>query len=266
MASPFREIAGKSVHLIDMNPNGPRPLIMIHGLFTSLALWYHIIAPKLAEKRRVILYDLRGHGQSEATDGPFGLETLFGDLRELMAALELPRVSLAGYSFGGALALYAALTRPEMVERLALVDAPIFSERSFDRFAAPPSGEGGRMSEAQAEEAFRQSLADYGRSLRATVSGKAADGSRERFKWLFLEGGLEEAFRRGRVFFENAPFEEIKAPTLLLYGLRSPYRATGRLLAGRIPESSLKIAWADHNLPVTRAAWTGRHLCRFYRF
>jgi long-chain acyl-CoA synthetase len=72
---------------------------------------------------RVVAYDMRGHGQSEAPRGShYTFEEFLGDLERLVEALELPpRFSLLGHSFGGALAAAYAVRHPERVEQLVLL-------------------------------------------------------------------------------------------------------------------------------------------------
>ncbi|MGH7285457.1 MAG: alpha/beta fold hydrolase, partial [Polyangiaceae bacterium] len=53
---------GVALHVQRLGENGS-PVVMLHGLFVgSMASWYFTAAPALAEKHRVLLYDLRGNG------------------------------------------------------------------------------------------------------------------------------------------------------------------------------------------------------------
>ena len=58
--------------------------------------------------------------------------------------------------------------------------------------------------------------------------------------------------------------ESLQSPALLLYGRRSPFVVTGRMLEGRIPRAKLIVTRADHNLPVQRDAWVARRLNAFF--
>jgi pimeloyl-ACP methyl ester carboxylesterase len=101
---------------------------MVHGLFTSLAVYALTIAPPLAVSHRVVLYDLRGHGLSERRDEGYTPEMLARDLIDLMDERGIPRAGIVGYSYGGAVALYAALHYPERISRLALIDAMLLED------------------------------------------------------------------------------------------------------------------------------------------
>jgi pimeloyl-ACP methyl ester carboxylesterase len=98
---------------------GP-PVVLIHGLGDDHRAWRRV-AGRLMLDHRVILYDLRGHGES-TLGGPDGrLAQLGGDLLALCDALALQRCTLAGFSLGGTIAMRVAIDAPERVAALALV-------------------------------------------------------------------------------------------------------------------------------------------------
>ncbi len=112
--------------------DGP-PLVLLHGLFGA-AKNLGAIARGLAGQARVIAMDLRNHG-----DSPHGtamdFETMAADVAETCAALGVSSARVAGHSLGGKTAMMLALTRPEMVERLAVLDiAPIAYDHDYDDY------------------------------------------------------------------------------------------------------------------------------------
>jgi pimeloyl-ACP methyl ester carboxylesterase len=228
---------------------------MIHGLFTSLAVYYFTIAPKLARDHRVVLYDLRGHGNSAECDRSFSFDDLIDDLLELKASLGIDRCHLVGYSLGGALALCATALYPDDFDSLALIEAPLFDEDSSEEM---------RMSGGS--EAFvAQGLRDYTKSTHIKVSQERALRIQEQYRTLFEVGGLADVFLQGRERLALQSFELVTQPVLLLYGKQSSLRATGRFLARTLPQSQLRCAYGDHQLPVTRYRWVSRHLKRFFK-
>lgn len=101
---------------------GPQTLILIHGLASNLGFWRYNI-PALAEHFRVIALDLPGYGRSEKSgDYPYTLSFFASTIRDLIAELELGDVTLVGQSMGGQIAMVAALTHPDVIDRLVLVD------------------------------------------------------------------------------------------------------------------------------------------------
>src|SRR5437868_6278158 len=79
---------------------GP-PVMLVHGLRCSHVTWRHQAPALAAAGYRVILPDLRGHGETDKPAGPYSLEDWIGDLVQLMDQLELPQVTLVGHSLGG---------------------------------------------------------------------------------------------------------------------------------------------------------------------
>src|SRR6185369_6760014 len=105
------------------------PFIWGHGLMASMAMedamslfeWDH-----LAEGERMVRYDARGHGRSEASANldDYSWANLGRDMLALADALEIERFIAGGQSMGSATALYAALAAPERVKALLLVNPP----------------------------------------------------------------------------------------------------------------------------------------------
>jgi len=251
----FINIHGKKVHVVEMNRKGGDPIIMIHGLFTNLSVYFFEIAPKLSNDRHVILYDLRSHGLSERRDEGYTLEILSEDLLALMDALGVPSADVIGYSYGGTAALYAALRYTDRIGKLALIDVPILAEAPFEQLI-----EGG-ADDASVDKA----LADYTMSTGFPVTESKAQKMKAQYRRLFENDLLPEAIRAGRGFTDKLPPEKLTARTLLLYGRKSPYLETGHMLAARIPHAELRTAPGDHNLPVQRALWVSRRLRKFFR-
>ncbi len=139
----------------------------------------------LARGRELFYYDQRGGGRSPVPrETPVGWREHVADLEAIRGALELERVTLCGYSWGGLLALLYYVEHPERVERLALVSpaSPTaayrrqFEEEFARRMAAPEivaereslraSGLRERDPEAYRKRAFELSVAGYFRDFR----------------------------------------------------------------------------------------------------
>jgi pimeloyl-ACP methyl ester carboxylesterase len=120
---PIEDFGGLKLHTQTVGASGP-PVVLLHGLLIgSLAAWYFAVAPELARDRRVLMYDLRGHGMSPVAHGSYGLRAQTRDLGRVVDrfAPDVP-VSLVGHSAGGAIALRYALDHPDKVARVVVVD------------------------------------------------------------------------------------------------------------------------------------------------
>ncbi|MPZ71991.1 MAG: alpha/beta fold hydrolase [Nitriliruptorales bacterium] len=114
----FIELNGVRHHYISKG-EGP-PVVLVHGLGGTLHAWYGVIE-NLSLHHHVVALDLRGHGRSAAGNGSLSIQSLADDVRALIAALELPAVTLVGHSLGTLVAQHLAATRPELVDQLVLV-------------------------------------------------------------------------------------------------------------------------------------------------
>ena len=82
------------------------PVVLAHGYTASLQMWADQI-PAFAKKYRVVVYDTRGHGASEAPSDPaqYDLWTCVEDQRALMDHLDISEAYVGGLSMGGMIAM-----------------------------------------------------------------------------------------------------------------------------------------------------------------
>jgi 3-oxoadipate enol-lactonase len=102
-------------------PPGAPVVTLSHSLATDLGMWDPQM-PALTTRYRVLRYETRGHGQTEAPPGPYSLEMLAADARSLLQALDIPRTHFVGLSMGGMIGQVLALTTPELLSSLVLCD------------------------------------------------------------------------------------------------------------------------------------------------
>jgi pimeloyl-ACP methyl ester carboxylesterase len=100
-------------------------LVMVHGLTGNLAVWHLRIVSELSERFRILTYDLRGHGLSDAPPSGYSPDEMADDLLQLLDALEIERPLIAGHSYGADIALYHALAHPERVREVIAIEAAL---------------------------------------------------------------------------------------------------------------------------------------------
>ncbi len=101
----------------------PEVLVLLHGLHGHLLWWnYYQVAP-FSQEYRVITLDFRGHGKSFKPATGYSIGIMASDVRELLRQLNVEQAHVGGASMGGMVALQFALTYPEMVRSLVLVDS-----------------------------------------------------------------------------------------------------------------------------------------------
>ena len=96
-------------------------LALIHGVGLDSAMWGPQVSV-LAEHFRIVRYDMLGHGRSDTVPGALRLSDFVEQLYELIGALDLAPVRLAGFSMGGAVAMAFAAAHPTEVQRLVLMN------------------------------------------------------------------------------------------------------------------------------------------------
>lgn len=95
------------------------PLVLIAGYACDVSLWKAIL-PTLAKRFRVLIFDNRGVGRSDAPEAPYSIETMGDDVLKLTEALGLKQYALLGHSMGGCIAQYVARKAPEHIRKLIL--------------------------------------------------------------------------------------------------------------------------------------------------
>lgn len=221
-------IAGKTVHYYDTQEHGA-PIVLLHGLGDEADTWRHVI-PALAPERRVIALDLPGFGGSELPKQACSGAVYAGVLAELLNALALPPVTLAGHSMGAAITLRLALAQPARVERLVLIagslpiaEQPAPPSKAIAMMLIPGIGEryytGLRRSLDDAEATLRPYYYDYDSLpaedrafLRERVWARVwSDKQRSAFfsalRWMAIDGATRARSFRTRLAALHLPTE-----------------------------------------------------------
>lgn len=125
-----------------------RPILFIHGYPFNRSLWAEQI-PALSTNHRIIAPDLRGFGDSDASQEPSTMNQFAADVAALMDHLEIPRATIAGLSMGGYVALAFYKRFPDRVRALVLADTR----------AQADTEEGKQTRDQQAEKALSEGMA-----------------------------------------------------------------------------------------------------------
>ena len=112
---------GISINYVIDGPQGAPVVTMSHSLATDLTMWDPTV-PALKDRFRVLRYETRGHGQTEAPKGSYTLEQLADDALALLKALGIARTHWVGLSMGGMIGQTLALKAPEVFASLSLCD------------------------------------------------------------------------------------------------------------------------------------------------
>jgi 3-oxoadipate enol-lactonase len=109
------------LHFRDENPHQARTLVFVNALGTDLRIWDHVAAG-YAGAFRILRYDLRGQGLSDAPPAPYSIDDHVADLAALLDTQGIKGAFVVGMSVGGMVALALAAARPDLVHLLVLCD------------------------------------------------------------------------------------------------------------------------------------------------
>ncbi len=121
--------------------SGPA-VLLIHGIGDSADSWLDII-PGLARDHTVIAPDLLGHGQSDKPRADYSIAAYANAMRDLLAVLDIDRVTVVGHSLGGGVAMQFAYQFPERCERICLISTGGVAHEVTPllRFASAPNAD-----------------------------------------------------------------------------------------------------------------------------
>ncbi len=117
----FIRVGDLVTHVQVSGPSAAPALLLLHSLGTSLHVW-DAQAEALSGRFRIIRPDLRGHGLTAVTPGPYAMATLARDVLGVLDALSVAGAHVAGLSIGGLIAQAMAEIAPQRVASLILCD------------------------------------------------------------------------------------------------------------------------------------------------
>ncbi len=260
--------AGNLAVAISDTGDGP-PVVLLHGLACGKRMWFHQIRA-LRRRFRVIAYDLRGHGQTDAPHSAteYSAAHLARDLVGVLDALDIKQAAIVGFSLGGGPALALAASRPERVSHLVLADVgagaddPVKIEGMARRWGALIGQ--GEIDELVCDMLRSEFYKVYaGRSLRrrehmaALIRATPIDG---------LRFTLSEVLAKRKSLFRlTGVLKSVRAPTLVAVGeLNYVCSKASRLMAQSIPNATLKIIKnSGHMSPLEQPAAFATALMEF---
>lgn len=210
------------VHIYyEVHGTGPA-VLLTHGYSATAAMWRPNLAA-LSQRYRLILWDMRGHGQSDSPDDPaaYSEEATIGDMAALLDAHGVEQAVIGGLSLGGYMSLAFHLAHPGRVRALMLFDTGPGYKKDEARAGW------NQRAEATARAFETRGLAALGRGAEVLASShRSVQGLAHAARGMLAQ-------RDARVI--NA-LDAITVPTLVLAGAKDePFLAATEYMAGKIP-------------------------------
>jgi 3-oxoadipate enol-lactonase len=237
--------------------SGP-PLVLLHCLGVDHHFWD--FAAPLASEFTLYRYDLPGHGTSATPPVDYSIADLSAQLAGLLEVHKTGRVHLAGISLGGLIAQHFAATRPELVDRLVLIDTtPRYTDEMRTMWAARAAG---------ARQAGAASLIDGLLKIWFTTAAIERNGPDVQYVRSTISQCSGEGYALACKALAAADLRElstqIKAPTLVVCGDDDipSFLDAARLLSSRISHATLSWIPQARHASVLEQQDTGLQLIR----
>ncbi|WP_123534981.1 alpha/beta fold hydrolase [Halosimplex salinum] len=209
---------GVRLHYARTGGDGP-PLVVAHGVFDD-GLCRTPLARDLEDDYDVILYDARGHGQSDAPESGYGADDRAADLIGLLDGLDVEDPILFGHSMGGDTVLATAANYPDRPRAVVSVDPAGLLQHNRDNRDGDGVGEeeieGVRQQVLWWHDHSKAELLEVDDELAGHVeAGETELASRLADARLRVSANITEVFRGGWADPE-AVYPDVEAPTLVL--------------------------------------------------
>jgi pimeloyl-ACP methyl ester carboxylesterase len=224
---------GVEIHY-EVHGSGP-VLLLTHGYSSTSAMWQGQISA-LSKHHKLVLWDMRGHGQSDSPDDPtaYSEALTVADMAALLDEVGTERAIVGGLSLGGYMSLAFYRAHPERVRALLIIDTGPGFKKDDAREAW------NRRAHDTADRFGREGLSVL-KSLspeRSGVSHRDASGLAHAARGMLTQ-------RDARVILS---LPEIKVPSLIVVGADdAPFLAASDYMAAKIPNAKKAvIAAAGH--------------------
>ena len=269
----FVQANGLTFHVQELGQGSP--VVLLHGmLLSNLTTWYFGVAPVLAERHRVFMYDLRGHGKSQRAPRGYDLGTLASDLKELVARYDGVPISVGGFSYGALVALRFAIDQPSLVRRLILVETPLPPHKLEETRSLIEANTDDLLATLHPDR-LRRALGHFGvsrerilRDLPPGFENVLFKGNRrlrkllDATRYLINESTILDDVR-AEPDFGDEDLANVVCPVLCVYGKRSGCRHVAERLLDTMRDARLQEIDCGHYVPSERPRELARLIKEF---
>jgi epoxide hydrolase 4 len=220
------------IHYVAMGDTSKPLVVLIHG-FPEFWMSWRAQLPALARDYHVVAIDQRGYNLSDkpAGEGRYAMPFLVGDVAAVIRSLGREKAIVVGHDWGGAVAWALAMSRPELVEKLVILNLP--HPRNLRRELATNP-------EQQANSQYARTFQQPGAESALTPAGLAAWVRDPEVRARYVEAlgrsdltallaYYRQNYPREPYTLDEGPIVKVKAPVLMIHGLGDRFLLAGGL-------------------------------------
>jgi pimeloyl-ACP methyl ester carboxylesterase len=242
------------------NPKDP-PVLMIHGFPDYWYSWRALMAD-LSRDHFTIAIDQRGYNLSDKPEGEenYQLKYLVGDVAAVLHRLGLAKATVIGHDWGGVVAWQVAIDRPELVDRLVILNLPHLRGLKRELATNPQQQKNSAYARFFQQDGAWKKLS-VAQLVDIAVPDKADVDTRDKQAQAMQRSSLEamtdyyrQNYPREPYAPDTSPVVKVQAPVLVIHGLDDPF-----LLPGALDGTW---QWVDKDLTVVTLPHVGHFVLR----
>ncbi len=238
------------------------PVVLVHGMGSDHTIWEGIIT-YLEKNFRILAFDLRGHGSSSKTPGPYSMELFSDDLHRFLERLDIGQAHFMGHSMGGAVLQELAIGKPELFNSLTLISSFAYIDHHLEDVLL-------ELLRILTDEGYNDF---FNECLKLANTPEFIENNKEFFQEIEKvmvktnsNSSLEYTINACLKINFISSLRKIKIPTLIIAGEEDVFVPIehGLKINNAITNSKLEIiAGASHNLLVEQPVETYQRICDF---
>ena len=232
----YADSGGVRIHYVTLGDAHAAPVLLIHG-FPDWWYSWRALMDALARDHYVIAIDQRGYNLSDHPAGEqnYQLKFLAGDVAAVLRTTGLAKATIVGHDWGGVVAWQVAMDRPDLVERLVILNLPHVRGLRRELATNPQQVRNSAYARFfQQDDAWKKlSVAQL---VDIAVPDKADTDTRDKYAQATQRSSIEamvdyyrQNYPREPYAPDTSPVTKVHAPVLVIHGLDDPFLLPGAL-------------------------------------
>lgn len=257
----YADSGGVRIHYVTLgNPKDP-PVLMIHGFPDYWYSWRALMAD-LSRDHYAIAIDQRGYNLSDQPEGEqnYQLKYLVGDVAAVLKQVGLTKATIVGHDWGGVVAWQVAIDKPELVDRLVILNLPHLRGLKRELATNPQQQKNSAYARFFQQDGAWKKLS-VAQLVDIAVPDKSDTDARDKQAQAMQRSSLEamtdyyrQNYPREPYAPDTSPVVKVQAPVLMIHGLDDPF-----LLPGALDGTW---QWVDNELTVVTLPHVGHFVLR----